>query len=278
MKVVITAAGRGTRLLPATKEIPKEMLPIFYRSENEIRTVPVLQIIYEQLWENNIRNFCIVVGREKRAIEDHFTVHRDFLREIEIKYKKTITDFYQKLDKSSIMWINQNEPKGFGDAVKICETFVGDDDFLVHGGDVSIFSKNINPISRLLKTAQQNPEASAILLCKKVKDTSRYGVPTISKISNNLFNVTGVEEKPVTPKSNFAIMPIYFFKSEIIKSLKKIKPGKGNEFQLTDAIQHLILNNKKVLCIPLNSNELEIDVGTSNSYKFALDMSYKWKQ
>ena len=115
----------------------------------------------------------------------------------------------------------------------------------------------------------------AILLCKKVKDLKRYGVPTINKLSNNLFSVQEVIEKPNKPKSEFGILPLYYFKSDIFSSLKKIKLGKGKEFQLTDAIQHLIKQNHKVLAIPLNKNEYEVDVGTVESYKEAQDITFR---
>ena len=96
-KVVITAAGKGTRLLPFTKEMPKEMMPIFSQIFTKNRVVlPLLQYIYEQLYSMNFRDYCFVVGREKRSIEDHFTPHETYLKELTGDYKKTITKFYQK--------------------------------------------------------------------------------------------------------------------------------------------------------------------------------------
>lgn len=276
IKTVITAAGLGTRLLPITKEIPKEILPIFYKTKNQIQAVPILQIIFEQFFSCNLRTFCFITGKQNRIIKDHFTLFDDFLKKSDPIYKNTINKFYKKLNKSTIVWSTQNVPKGFGDAVKKAETFVGNDNFILHAGDVSIFSKKIHPITRLIQTAKINPDVSAILLCKKVRDTSRYGVPKISLISKELFIVEEVEEKPLKPKSNFAIMPIYFFKPELFSSLKKIKRGKNNEYQLTDAIQKIIDNGSKVLAIPLQSHELELDVGTIESYKSALNQSYKW--
>ena len=126
-----------------------------------------------------------------------------------------------------------------------------------------------------MKVAEQHPDAKAILLCKKVKDLKRYGVPTVEKLSNSLFSVKEVIEKPDKPKSEFGILPLYYFKTEIFSSLKKIKPGKGQEFQLTDAIQNLIQEKYKVLAIPLNKNEEEIDVGTVESYKTAQDITFR---
>ena len=275
-KVVITSAGKGTRLLPFTKEMPKEMMPIYSKAFTKNRVVlPLLQYIYEQLYSMNFRDYCFVVGREKRSIQDHFTPHETYLRDLGGNYKKIMKKFYEKLDKSHLVWINQNKPLGFGDAVKRSERYVGKEDFIVHAGDVTILSKNKHPVLRLMEVAKKNPNVKAILLCKKVKDLKRYGVPTINKLSNNLFSVQEVIEKPNKPKSEFGILPLYYFKSDIFSSLKKIKLGKGKEFQLTDAIQHLIKQNHKVLAIPLNKNEYEVDVGTVKSYKEAQDITFR---
>jgi len=275
-KVVITAAGKGTRLLPFTKEMPKEMMPIFSNTfANKKVVLPLLQYIYEQLYSMNFRDYCFVVGREKRSIEDHFTPHEAYLKELSGDYKKNMKKFYEKLEKSHLVWINQNRPLGFGDAVKRAERYVGEGDFIVHAGDVTILSNTKHPILRLIETSQKNPDVKAILLCKEIKDFQRYGVPTVSKISSNLFSVNEVVEKPQKPKSNLGILPLYYFKSDIFSSLKKIKPGKGKEFQLTDAIQNLIDEKEKVLAISLNKNEEEVDVGTVESYRNAQDVTFR---
>ena len=275
-KVVITAAGKGTRLLPFTKEMPKEMMPIFSNiSANKKVVLPLLQYIYEQLYSMNFRDYCFVVGREKRSIEDHFTPHEAYIKELSGDYKKNMKKFYEKLEKSHLVWINQNKPLGFGDAVKRAERYVGEGDFIVHAGDVTILSNTKHPILRLIETSKKNPDVKAILLCKEIKDFQRYGVPTVSKISSNLFSVNEVVEKPQKPKSNLGILPLYYFKSDIFSSLKKIKPGKGKEFQLTDAIQNLIDEKEKVLAISLNKNEEEVDVGTVESYRNAQDVTFR---
>ena len=276
IKVVITAAGKGTRLLPFTKEMPKEMMPIFSNTFTKKKVVlPLLQYVYEQLYSMSFRDYCFIVGREKRSIEDHFTPHETYLRGLSTDYKKVILEFYKKLEKSHLVWINQNRPLGFGDAVRRAERYVGDADFIVHAGDATILSNSEHPILRLIETAKKNPDAKVILLCKKVKDSKRYGVPTVEKISKDLFSVKEVIEKPDKPKSNFGILPLYYFRSDIFSSLKKIKKGKGNEFQLTDAIQNLIKEKQKVLAITLNKNEEEIDVGTVESYKNSQDITFR---
>jgi UTP--glucose-1-phosphate uridylyltransferase len=276
IKCVITAAGKGTRLLPITKELPKEMMPIFSKMYGKERVViPVLQYIFEQLYTCNLRDYCFVVGREKRSIEDHFTPHESYVKEIPNKDRIVIESFYKRLENSHLVWVNQNKPHGFGDAVLRTERYVNDNNFIVHAGDVVIVSKTKHPVSRLIETANNDQTVDAVLLCKKIKDTKRYGVPKIRMITKNLFHVEEVEEKPLKPKSNFGLLPLYFFKPSVFTSLKKIKPGKGNEYQLTDAIQKLIEDGHKVVAIPLDHNEFELDVGTVESYKHSLDLSYR---
>ncbi len=276
IKSVITAAGKGTRLLPITKELPKEMMPIFSRMYSNDRVViPLLQYIFEQLYSMELRDYCFVVGREKRSIEDHFTPHETYLRELSSKHKSLIAGFYKKLENSHLIWVNQNKPRGFGDAVLRAERYIGKDDFIVHAGDVVIISKTKHPIMRLIETARSDPSISAVLLCKKIKDTKRYGVPKIKPLSKGVYEVEEVEEKPTKPKSNLGLLPMYFFKPVIFDCLKEISPGKGNEYQLTDAIQKLIEHNHRVVAIPLNNNETELDVGTVESYKETLNLSYK---
>ena len=276
IKTVLTAAGRGTRLLPFTKEMPKEMMPIFTKIHGNHRSViPLLQYIFEQFYSIKIRDYCFVVGRDKRSIKDHFAIQQSYLNELSVDHKKTMSDFYKKLKNCHITWINQNKPLGFGDAVKRVEKFVGKQDFILHAGDISIVSRFKHPILRLIDTAKKNPDASAILVCKKVKDTKRYGIIQIKNRTSQVYLVEGVEEKPVRPKSNLGILALYYFKPEIFASLKKTKRGKNNELQLTDGIQHMINDGKKVLAIPLTADDTEIDVGTVESYRDAQISSYK---
>ena len=277
MKVVITAAGKGTRLLPFTKEIPKEMMPIFSRYGSKEKIVrPILEVIYEQLYSAGGRNFSIIIDKRKDAIRKYFTMDKKFLNELDKKQKRTILKFYQHLEKSKINWVNQKSQLGFGHAVKLSERYVGKDDFIVHAGDAVIISKNRHPISRLIDIGKNDPEISAVILCKKVKDAKRYGVPEIEKSSKSYDIVKNVVEKPKKPKSDLGILPLYYFKDDIFNSLKKIKPGRLNEYQLTDAIQKLIENNKKVVAIKLQKNEYELDVGTVATLKSTQEISYKY--
>ncbi|MGI0068774.1 MAG: sugar phosphate nucleotidyltransferase, partial [Nitrosopumilaceae archaeon] len=104
IKAVITAAGKGVRLLPMTKEMPKEMMPVFSKIYGNNRVVPLLQLSFEHLYSCNIRDYCFVVGREKRSIEDHFTPDTNFLKELSRTNLKLISNFYKKLENSHLTW------------------------------------------------------------------------------------------------------------------------------------------------------------------------------
>ena len=264
-KIVIPAAGLGTRLLPITKEIPKEMMPLFLRDKNgEVMVKPLIQVIFEQFFQQGLREYCVIVGRQKRIIQDHFTVDEEFLKNFEkkSKYKQDLKNFYSMLNKSKIFWAEQSEPRGFGDAVKYSESFIGNDDFLVIAGD-TLIPKGDKIIKKLMN-AKLKGKNDAILLLKKVSDPRRFGVAVINQTKNKNI-ITNVEEKPKNPKSNLSIVALYRFGPSIFKALNEIQSGQ-KELQLTDAIQKLIDWGGNVSAIHLNENDRVIDIGTADSY------------
>jgi len=264
-KIVIPAAGLGTRLLPITKEIPKEMMPLFLRDKNsEVMVKPLIQVIFEQFFQQGLREYCIIVGRQKRIIQDHFIIDEEFLKKIEkkSKYKQDLKNFYSMLNKSKIFWAEQSEPKGFGDAVKYSESFVSNDDFLVIAGD-TLIPKGDKVIKKLMN-AKLKGKNDAILLLKEVPDPRRFGVAVINQTKNKDI-ITNVEEKPKNPKSNLSIVALYRFGPSIFKALNEIQSDQ-KELQLTDAIQKLIDWGGNVSAIHLNENDRVIDIGTADSY------------
>jgi UTP--glucose-1-phosphate uridylyltransferase len=281
-KTVITAAGIGTRLLTVTKEQPKEMLPLFTQNNNGVLCVkPLLQIVFEQLYGSGFRDFCFIIGRGKRVIEDHFTIDLAFIKQLNNKGKydlsSSLEQFYKKLEDSLIMWINQPEPKGFGHAVLMAKPYVKDETFLVNAGDNCIISTyKDKPIERLMKTHIKN-KADATLLLKEIKNPTQYGVAEISE-NKGAIVVKWVTEKPKKPPTNLAVMSSYIFNHTIIDALEKTKPGLGGEIQLTDAIQHLISDGLKVQAVKLRNNEIRLDVGTPETYWHAITTSYKHSQ
>jgi UTP--glucose-1-phosphate uridylyltransferase len=264
-KIVIPAAGLGSRLLPITKEIPKEMMPIFLKNRSdEIIVKPLIQALFEKFFKLGIKEYCIIVGRQKRAIEDHFTLDQELLQGIKSKdyLKKDLEQFYDMLKKTKVFWINQQKPSGFGDAVQYAESFVGNEEFLVSAGD-TLIPESQNVMNKLMKTKLAGKN-DALIILKEVTDPKRFGVAVVKKTKTGLL-VINVEEKPVKPKSNLSIVALYRFKPSIFTALKEIKHRNG-ELQLTDAIQRLIDRGGKVHAILMEKNDKVIDVGTAESY------------
>jgi len=269
-KAVIPAAGLGTRLLPITKELPKEMLPVITLMKNgRICLKPMLQAIFEQLYDVGFREFVFIVGRGKRAIEDHFLPDEDFIQNLKTKNKKDIAEelqgFYQKLTESNVVFINQPKPKGFGDAVGRAALFTGNEEFLMQAGDDLIISKNNNHLKRAAKTFEEY-DADTLFLVEEVPDPRKYGVITGKEIKRGIFKVTGIVEKPEKPPSNLAIIALYIFKPIIYKAIRKVEPDENGEIQLADALKLLIDWNCKVYGLKLKPNERRIDIGTAESY------------
>jgi UTP--glucose-1-phosphate uridylyltransferase len=278
-KAVIPAAGLGTRMLPFTKEQPKEMLPIYYKGySGAILVKPIIQCIFEQLFDIGIRRFCFIIGRSKRIIEDHFTIDEKFLELLKAKgndiYYNELKAFYTKIEESIIFWVNQHIPKGFGHAVLLSESFIDNKPFIVHAGDVCIFSFKKHPLLRMLEVYETyGNEIDAILLVKRIKDVNllkQHGIVIPSDIiphnDNNIILIKDLIEKPKEPPSEFAIMPLYIFKPSIFKELKNVTIDKRGEIQLTDAIASLVSNGKKVIALEMLDSDIRIDVGMPDLY------------
>ena len=264
-KIVIPAGGLGTRLLPITKVMPKEMMPLFLHDKNgETIVKPLIQIIYEKNFKLGLREYCIIVGKQKRTIKDHFTPNQKFLRNFHknTRFRTDLEKFHSMLNKSKIFWVNQPNPRGFGDAVKHAGSFVGNDDFLVTAGD-TLLPTGDKIIKKLLNSKLQGKN-DAIILLKKVSNPKRFGVAVIKEEKHKI-KVINVEEKPKKPKSNLSIVALYRFRPSIIKALNEIKPNK-TELQLTSGIQKLIDWGGNVSAIILDEKDQVIDIGTADSY------------
>lgn len=278
-KVVIPAAGLGTRLFPATKEQPKEMLPIFSTTTSgDLSVKPVVQMVFEQLYNEGLREFCYVVGRGKRGIEDHFTPDINCIRNLENMGRNgqatDLEHFYKKLETSTIMWVNQPQPKGFGNAVLLAQSFVQNEHCLVHAGDSFIISKDMDYIKRLL-AAYERLKADAAFIALEIKNPRQYGIIEGDEVESGIFKVKTVIEKPHKPPTNLAIMAMYVFHPVIFKALEATPPGKNGEVQLTDAIQKLIDWGLNVYAVKLDKNYAHLDVGSPERYWDALVLSHK---
>jgi len=280
-KAVIPAAGLGTRLLPVTKELPKEMLPIFLKQNDEIYLKPMLQAVFEQLYDIGFREFAFIVGRGKRAIEDHFTIDESFVEYLKNSNKARLADrlqdFYEKLGNSTIIFINQPKPKGFGDAVYKAKPFTDNEPFLVHAGDDIILSTGNDHLRRLMKVFEDY-DADVAFLVEEVEDPRKYGVIVGKEIESGIFEVKEVFEKPEKPPSNVAIVAVYIFKPIIYRAIEKTVSNKSKEVQLTDAIKVLLNWQCRIYALKLKNRERRIDIGEPETYLEALKIcAHEWK-
>jgi len=275
IKAVVPVAGLGTRLLTATKVQPKEMLPVFAVEEGELCIKPLVQLVFEQLFDFGIREFCFVVGRGKRTIEDHFTPDEDYMRRLsspKAAMASALRRFYSRIDRASIMWVNQPVPKGFGHAVLQAKVFAGEDPFLVHAGDAYIYCRQFGHLRRLTAAFESGAECAFAL--RRVPDPRHYGVAT-GKVSKGLVAVDDIVEKPAKPKSNLAVTPVYLFRNSIFDAIEEAGLGLGNELQLTDGIHKLLSKGKKIVGVELRPDESWIDIGNPASYWEALGISHR---
>jgi len=270
MKCVLTVAGLGTRLLPLTKELPKEMLPIYVKSKNQdLILKPILQVIFESLYQYKIRDFCFIVGRTKRAVEDHFTPDFDLVKflkkEKKVNLAKELEDFFKKLDNSNILFTYQPKPIGFGDAIEKGKKFVGNESFLLHAGDDIVISKNYDHLKRL-ETNFKKYNAEIACLIEEVKNPTQYGVVNGPILERGVMDIIEMQEKPKKPKSKYAIIALYIFKPSIFQYLAQAKKKSHPEKQLAHAFNIAMKKKKRVIGVILKKNEQRIDIGTPESY------------
>jgi UTP--glucose-1-phosphate uridylyltransferase len=232
-KAIIPAAGLGTRFLPATKAMPKEMLPIVDK--------PTIQYIVEEAIASGIEDIIIVTGKGKRSIEDHF----DFAHELEQNLaEKGKLELLDKVRYSSnladIHYIRQKEPKGLGHAVWCARKFIGEEPFAVLLGDDIVQSET--PCLRQLINQYEETRSSVIGVQTVLdEETHRYGIVEPALQDGRRYQVENFVEKPAqgTAPSNLAIMGRYILIPEIFMFLDQQEKGAGGEIQLTDAIQKL---------------------------------------
>ncbi len=232
-KAIIPAAGLGTRFLPATKAMPKEMLPIVDK--------PTIQYIVEEAVASGIEDIIIVTGKGKRSIEDHFDSANDLEWNLEAKGKEDLLNkvrFASNL--ADIHYIRQKEPKGLGHAVWCARNFIGDEPFAVLLGD-DIVQSGIPCLKQLINEFEET-QSSIIGVQQVPKEvTDRYGIVDPGENKGRRYQVKNFVEKPEkgTAPSNLAILGRYILTPEIFMFLEKQQTGAGGEIQLTDAIQQL---------------------------------------
>jgi len=238
-KAVIPAAGLGTRFLPATKSIPKEMLPIIDK--------PIIQYVVEEAVASGINDIIIITGRGKRAIEDYFDTSPELENNLLSENKKDLLKEVKDISSlADIHYIRQKEPSGLGDAVLRAEKHIGDEPFAVLLGD-DIIKGDTLCLKQLIDAYQKYENSSAVIAVQEVEDVSKYGIIKGSEINKSVYRVEDIIEKPSLKEapSNIGTVGRYIFTPEIFSYIKETPLGKGREIQLTDAIRMLIKKGKR---------------------------------
>lgn len=234
IKAVIPAAGLGTRFLPATKAMPKEMLPVVDK--------PAIQYVVEEAADAGIEDILVIIGRNKNAISNHF----DSVPELEVKLLEKgdngrLASVMKSSDLADIHFVRQGEPKGLGHAVLRARTHVGDSSFAVLLGDDLIDERD--PLLTEMIAEHERTGAAVIALMEvDPANIHMYGAAAVEKIEGSeSVRVTGLVEKPAQEDapSNLAIIGRYVLPASVFEILERTEPGKGGEIQLTDALQEL---------------------------------------
>ena len=231
-KAIIPAAGLGTRFLPATKAMPKEMLPIVDK--------PTIQYIVEEAIESGIEDIIIVTGKGKRAIEDHFDSAFELEENLARKEKFELLEEVRKPGNVDIHYIRQKEPRGLGHAIWCARKFIGNEPFAVLLGD-DIVQAKVPSLKQLMNMYDKVGSSVIGVQPVPMEETNRYGIIDPSRQDGRMYEVRNFVEKPPVElaPSNLAILGRYILTPEIFDLLENQETGSGGEIQLTDAIQRL---------------------------------------
>ena len=236
-KAVIPAAGLGTRFLPATKAVPKELLPIV--------DIPTIQYVVQEIVDSGLTDVVIVNGRGKSAIEDHFDVSYELEKTLEEKGKHELLRLVRDVSRMvHVVSVRQKQPLGLGHAVLVARRYIGDEPFAVLLGDV-IIDAEIPCTKQLIDVYETHGPVIALLAVPEDK-TQLYGVISGKSVRERLYHVEKLVEKPApgTAPSNLSVLGRYVLPPSIFDILERTPPGKGGEIQLTDALDALAREGK----------------------------------
>lgn len=235
-KAVIPAAGLGTRFLPATKALPKEMLPVIDK--------PAIQYVVEEAVNAGLSHVLMITGRNKNALENHFdraVELEKLLEEKGDKHRLGVVDEATGL--ADIHYVRQGDPLGLGHAISKAETFVGNEAFAVLLGD-DLIEEESELLSEMLRLAEEHNASVVALMEVPHEDVVKYGIVNPGGREGNVIKVTELVEKPSVEEapSNYAVIGRYILQPGVFEVLRNLKPGLGGEFQLTDALNVMAVN------------------------------------
>jgi UTP--glucose-1-phosphate uridylyltransferase len=262
-RAIIPVAGHGTRLLPATKSQPKEMLPVARK--------PIVQYVVEELVSNGIEQMLFVTGRNKSSIENHFDHDPDLFRTLNDGKKQ---ELLKELDfealKAHFFYTRQRLQKGLGDAVLCGEPFAGEEPFLVALGDSILGLHAVSRAVSRMSDVYDDKRASCVIAVEEVprEETRHYGIVQPEDGTGDVFRIVNLIEKPMPEDapSNLAIAGRYVFSPVIFDMIRRVKPDGRGEIQLTNAIQFLCEEGRRVIAVKLTPEEKRYDIGNFPSY------------
>jgi UTP--glucose-1-phosphate uridylyltransferase len=267
-KCLFPAAGYGTRFLPATKSMPKEMLPVL--------TKPLIQYGVEEAIQAGMNNMAIVTGRGKRAIEDHFDISYELEHQIKGTSKEYLLDDVRSvIDKCTFSYTRQIEMKGLGHAILSGQTLIGNEPFAVLLADDLCDNINGDGILSQMVEVYKKYGCSIVAIEEVPQDqTNKYGVIAGNYIDDNIIMIQDMVEKPETEDapSNLAIIGRYILTPDIFDIIKDTKPGKGGEIQITDA---LLTQAKKGMVLGYKFDGKRFDCGSVDGFVEATNYFYK---
>ncbi len=232
-KAIIPAAGLGTRFLPATKAVPKELLPIV--------DTPTIQYIVEEVYAAGIETLIIVTGKGKSAIEDHFDLNLELARKLEADGKQDLARcLNDQANLVKVVSIRQQQPRGLGHAVLCAKEIIGDEPFAVLLGD-DLVDASVPCTKQMISVYERYHKSVVALMPVDNDDVPKFGICGGTSLSDREIDITAMVEKPklADAPSNLAIVGRYILTPEIFEILEKTLPGKGGEIQLTDAMNTL---------------------------------------
>lgn len=280
MEAVVTLAGEGTRMLPWSRGLRKEFLPLYDRGSNgEPVLKPVAHLVVETLVAAGAFHLTIVhQPRDAEAVRNYFSVDPAFLRQHRHQGERLTETrrFYDTLSRLRVTFVVQEHPRGFGDAVARAKGSVGGQRFFLHAGDAVLLEPHRGRLLRAMAALLEKDGLDAVLLVRKVTDPRRYGVvegtpgPSVHGIRR--LDVTGMIEKPVRPKTRWAATAVYAFHPSIFSALDKVrKAERPKELELTDGIRSLIADAGRVASLILSpSNGEWWSVGSHEGFGRAL--------
>jgi UTP--glucose-1-phosphate uridylyltransferase len=260
---VIPVAGLGTRLLPATKSQPKEMLPVGRK--------PVVQYVVEELTRMGMERLLFITGPGKTSIENHFDLDNDLIQVLretgkedllaELEFERTPVQYF---------YTRQRQLLGLGHAVLCAQSFVGDQPFVVALGDSIIGMNAQSDVVQRMKQCFTENQADAVIAFEEVQahEVYRYGIASPANDDRDIFPLADVIEKPNVDEapSNLAIAARYVFAPSIFEALQRTRPGKNGEIQLTDAVRLILQDGGRAFGVRLRPDERRYDIGNFESY------------